>query len=469
MALNYQDRGSPYERLESMHIKHLHNLVDRLLRQVEGRSEPRQHYIFENRNSRAVANFIKGNFSADQINRYHDELTAEYKDRPNTQKVYKRGRPMNAKNKDKAVDALDSIYDLEPVDDGKPIYSSDDFSGPDGDNRLLAALNAPDTPATLLDSNKFALKTELRDVATALEKALRGYCESNFNSAFDAINTHEQVILKHTKDIYALEDAIKNIADHRPTIIELKRQDMPSIQLGVQHKNFPLLVAAANARMRSNNHLNVWLFGPAGTGKTTAAERLAELMGLDFWYNGALTSAFQLLGYNDANGKYVTTAFRKAWENGGVYLFDEIDGSMPDALLAMNGALANSVASFPDGMIKRHPDCIILAGANTTGLGGGIEYVGAMKQNAAFLNRFVYVPWPHDNALEDALCANKEWLARVRYVRARFATQGNKGHLITMRATIFGEALLAAGIEQSEVENATLKQGLSDAQWNAIK
>lgn len=447
------------ERLHKMSPKHLHNLIEAIY-YADGINAPHIAYasIFEVRNTTKLAEYIKG-FDPFKVERAHNKLLEQYRSKAQPYSVYKKGRPLGAKNKG-AHDAVDALEEML-TDDSSAQTDKYDFDEYIKQQEETEA-SVPATGTQMLDASKFALKAELRDVAVNLEKALRGYCEGNFNQVFETGNLHQELI-------NTLAKRVDNLVDHRPTIVELKRTDMPSISMGIQHKNFPLLLKAATARNRSGNHLNVWLFGPAGTGKTTAAEKLAEALELKYYYNGSLTTSFQLLGYNGANGQYVTTAFRQAWEFGGVYLFDEIDGSMPDALLSMNGALANSIASFPDGMIPRHPDCIILAGANTTGLGGGIEYVGAMKQNAAFLNRFVYIPWPHDNALEDALCANKAWLERVRFVRSRFIAQGNKGHLITMRATLFGETLLAAGLTQEEVEHATLKQGLSDAQWNAIK
>lgn len=254
-----------------------------------------------------------------------------------------------------------------------------------------------------------------------------------------------------------------------PTIVHLSTPAMPTLaNLGIQHKHFPKLLKMCNARLRSGHRLNVWLHGPAGTGKTTAAEKVAEALGLPFQYNGALSTGFQVMGYMDAHGKYVTTAFRKAWEHGGVYLFDEIDASMPDALLTLNGALANSLCSFPDGVVKRHPDCVVIAGANTTGSGGTVEYVGRYKQDAALVDRFVFLDWPLDEALEDALCANKTWANKVRKSRAKAKSAGVKGHQITPRATLYGEALLAAGLDMSDVESSVLRKGLPNDQWSTI-
>jgi cobaltochelatase CobS len=251
--------------------------------------------------------------------------------------------------------------------------------------------------------------------------------------------------------------------------ISIQIGDLPAIECGIQHKNFTKLMRACNARLRNGARLNIWLAGPAGTGKTTAAEKVAEAMGLPFHYNGALETRYELLGFVDANGRAVRTAFRDAWEHGGIYLFDEIDGSNPGALLALNGALANGSCPFPDALVKRHPDCVIIAGANTTGLGATVEYVGRMKQDAALLNRFVFIDWPLDDALEDALCADKGWLRRVQSVRGKVADKGIKGHLITPRATLYGEALLAAGMTREDVEAAVLRQGMTADQWSQVR
>jgi hypothetical protein len=142
---------------------------------------------------------------------------------------------------------------------------------------------------------------------------------------------------------------------------------------------------------------------------------------------------------------------------------------MPDALLALNGALANGHCPFPDRVVKRHPKFIFLTAANTTGTGATLEYVGRFKQDAAFNDRFVFLDWPLDEALEDSLVADKDWLAIVRTVRAKIIKAGVKGHLITPRASIYGESLLAAGLSIDEVCDAVLKKGLSNPVWGQIK
>lgn len=236
----------------------------------------------------------------------------------------------------------------------------------------------------------------------------------------------------------------------------------------LQHCNFNLLLATCKAIDPDGNHLNVWLHGPAGTGKTTAARNVAKKLGLDFRFNSALDTGYKLSGFVDANGRLVRTPFREAWENGGVYLFDEVDGSAPSALIEFNAALANGAHSFPDKIVPRHPQCVIIAGANTAGLGGNSEYVGRAKQDAAFLDRFVLIDWPIDEILERGICPNKDWVKHVQKIRKQVKERGLRGVLITPRASIYGASLLAAGVAFDAVEAMTLRKSLTEEQWKQV-
>lgn len=238
--------------------------------------------------------------------------------------------------------------------------------------------------------------------------------------------------------------------------------------LGMQHERFPLLLRMIQAKRPDGSRLNVWLRGPAGSGKTTAARKAAEALGLPFHFNGAVDTEYKLLGFTDATGKVVRRAFREAWEHGGVYLFDEVDASMPGAVLALNAALANGYCDFPDGCLPKHADCIIIAAANTWGLGANAEYVGRIRQDAAFLDRFVKLDWPYDEKLETALCPNPRWARHVQKTRANVAAKGIKA-VISPRATYDGAALLAAGLDWDEVEAATIRGAMSDEQWESVR
>jgi hypothetical protein len=263
----------------------------------------------------------------------------------------------------------------------------------------------------------------------------------------------------------AIADAVKRLVNR----IEVKQPDLPAVDVGIQHKHFETLLKACNARQADGHRLNVWLVGPAGSGKTTAAKMVAKALGMTFTFNGAISTEFQLTGFKSASGEYQRTPFRDAWEHGGIYLFDEVDSSNPAAVMPFNAALANGCYAFPDRLVERHPDCIVIAGANTSGNGATHEYVGRMKQDKAFLDRFVEIDWPVDEKLEAAVVPNEAWVLRVQGVRKRAAARGIKGHMITPRASTYGAALLAAGLPMDMVERMTLKKGLADDAWNEIK
>ena len=96
---------------------------------------------------------------------------------------------------------------------------------------------------------------------------------------------------------------------------------------------------------------------PSGSGKTTIGEQIAEDLGLEFAYTGAVDSYAQIKGFKDVNSNFTDTAFTRLYQNGGVFLFDEIDASDPQALLTVNAAIANRKLDLPNGkIVPMHPD-----------------------------------------------------------------------------------------------------------------
>lgn len=241
--------------------------------------------------------------------------------------------------------------------------------------------------------------------------------------------------------------------------------------MGIQHKCFPDLMCAATARDKDGFYLNVWLVGPAGTGKSTAPRKIAEALTLRFFVQGALCSAHEMLGYVDGGGTYHRTAFREAWEHGGVFLKDEIDADLVQATMPFNGALANGLCTFPDSPIPmpRHKDCVIIAAANTWGLAATRDYCGRNKMDAAFLNRFVQVEWPIDEALELATAPNREWCLKVQAWRKAVRAKGISGVMITPRATYYGAALIANGASFEKAAAWAVKSAMSDQDWSSIQ
>lgn len=244
---------------------------------------------------------------------------------------------------------------------------------------------------------------------------------------------------------------------------------------GLAHKAFPKLLRAVSARTRHDKGaLNIWLYGPAGTGKSTAARKLAEAFSLAFHTNGPVGSQWDIRGFTDAQGKIVETAFRRAWINGGVYCWDEGDGSAPAALIEANGALATGYASFPDGTFQRHPDCIVIINGNLRpGAAPDATYNGRYKQDTAFVNRFIAIEWGIDEDLELALLGKldsigRQWVTFVRTLRKKITERGIKGIVVSPRQLQYGIALLDAGAELDEVMEQTVKFMFTDDQWKQV-
>jgi cobaltochelatase CobS len=263
-------------------------------------------------------------------------------------------------------------------------------------------------------------------------------------------------------EITDLKKEIEDLKQRRPLDLIVKINQEKPKDLGVQHNHFPLLLKILATK------LNIYIVGPAGAGKTTAAVNCAKALNVPFHFTGAVASEFKLTGFIDAQGRIVSTEFRKAYENGGLFLFDEIDASYPQAVLAFNAALANDYMDFPDKRVERHKDFYCIAAANTYGQGADRQYIGRNQLDAASLDRFVFLDWSYDENLERELTGNQDWSDHVQAVR-KFVESNKIRHVVSPRASIFGAKLLASGIEKDVVEDTVLWKGLDEATKQKIK
>ena len=199
-----------------------------------------------------------------------------------------------------------------------------------------------------------------------------------------------------------------------------------------------------------NNNIPAMLTGGAGSGKSSTCEKVAEVLGLDFYFSNAITQEYKLTGFIDANGVYQETQFYKAFKNGGLFVLDEIDASVPEALVVINTAIANGYFDFPNGKVKAHENFRLVACANTYGLGGNDVYVGRNQLDGASLDRFAVIDFDYDPMLEKSLVINEEWVEFIQALRFRIKDRGIK-HIVSMRASVYGDKLLAAGLGVDEV------------------
>lgn len=340
---------------------------------------------------------------------------------------------------------------------------SDAAGKPDGAS-VPDAADAEDAPDVSPENTADALKASDNGPAgldreatlSLLEKLARNYDKRM--KAAGAITKEE--VRELCKEVFAELPPLRiEVTRDGATIGEVK---------GAQHKQFATLLKAATTRLANGYHPNVWLAGPAGSGKTHAADTLAKALGRDFFYNGALSMSHEVLGFKDAGGTFHETPFYQGYTRPSVYLFDECDGCADNSpLLAVNGALSNGLAAFANGMQKRHPDSLIIAAANTWGLGATADYVGRAKIDGAFLDRFaIKIFWDYDADLEVTLYGKRAAYA-VQEARERAKKNGLRV-LITPRATAALAALTEAGFSMEEAKTLTYRANLTAEQAKLV-
>lgn len=280
---------------------------------------------------------------------------------------------------------------------------------------------------------------------------------SEFDGIFEAVSDRLElaVAVEADKKIAKINSVAKERIDEINNLLGTGQKltvvtpDSEGIVEGLKHKQLQELV-----KITAQN-LPILIVGMAGTGKTHAAEQVATALSRNFYAMsvGAQTSKSDILGFMHAGGKYVPTLFRKAYEDGGVFLMDEIDAGNANVLIQVNSALSNQYCAFPDKMVKRHKDFVFLGTANTYGNGANRQYVGRNQLDAATLDRFTVIDWHVDETLEGATVkgyANGErWHKTVKVLREYVDKQGIRA-LVTPRATIRGSILLDIGFDFNE-------------------
>jgi cobaltochelatase CobS len=266
--------------------------------------------------------------------------------------------------------------------------------------------------------------------------------------------------LDETRVLELINEAIDKQAPRR---VEFVIPNLPSVVIDKQHYNFEKLIKIVSRR------LNTLLIGEAGSGKSSAARRVAEVLGLDYGFIsvGMTTTKTEFFGYTDAQGRVVETEFRKRFINGGVFLVDEFDAGNPNVSIALNEPLANGFAAFPDGVFEKHPDFVCIAAANTYGNGATAEFTGRNALDKATLDRFTFLDWNIDNDFEKSIVSDHMWLDKVVKIRKAFKDLNIKQPVST-RAAIIGSTLLADGFNTSEVMEMTIFKGLNETTKNQV-
>ena len=195
----------------------------------------------------------------------------------------------------------------------------------------------------------------------------------------------------------------------------------------------------------------LYVFGPTGSGKTSAIKQLAARLNYPvFEITGHSRLEFpDLVGHlsvRNGSMEYEYGPLALAMKFGGIFLLNEIDLLEPSTATGLNGVLDGEplcIAENGGELINPHPMFRFASTANTNG--GSDEtglYQGTLRQNLAFLDRFwlCEMGYPARDAEEKLLggCCPKLPEA-VRKKMVEYATE--------IRRLFMGEA--GAGIANS--------------------
>jgi energy-coupling factor transporter ATP-binding protein EcfA2 len=247
---------------------------------------------------------------------------------------------------------------------------------------------------------------------------------------------------------------LEALSQLKPEVREIvvKVADRPAVRMdGKVHEKFSEILDLAAQRME------ILLVGPAGCGKSHLAEQIAKALGLRF---GSIScsagmSEGQITGRLIPTGdggrfEYQRPQFVEFYEEGGVFLLDEIDAADANVLLVINQALANGHLPVPNRITNpqanRHPDFVLIAAANTFGNGANRMYVGRNQLDESTLDRFRIgqVVMDYDRELEKSILSDTdllEWLWNIR----RKAAECQLRRVVSTRFIAKAATMRAAG------------------------
>jgi len=182
----------------------------------------------------------------------------------------------------------------------------------------------------------------------------------------------------------------------------------------------------------------VLLTGPAGCGKNVLVSQIAEHLGMPFVVLNRIQDAAELQGFKTVDGEYAITPFIHFCKDciekdiDGIVLFDEIDGSDANALIAINDAVSSRAITLADNSHLDLRKIHFMACANTWGTGATDEYVGRNQLDSATLNRFRPVEIDYDPKVEESICTDKVLLKFFREFREATKKCGIR-HIVSYR------------------------------------
>ena len=239
---------------------------------------------------------------------------------------------------------------------------------------------------TITDPNtKKKVRTEITDTFEMVNPGANGGTITVKNSEGKEFKTSRKGIkLRSRTEDKEILDALKKIEE------EIKAKEERERIL--QEKGLDFSKSDTPTRLErviESGIKNIWLCGPAGSGKSVMTRNLANKLGLPYLCIscGIGTSSTEFLGY-----KYPTresTKFAEYYSKPSIILLDEFTALDPAVAQICNAALANDEIETTTGTVYRDPNCIIVATSNTYGSGASRQYVANNQLDASTIDRFV--------------------------------------------------------------------------------
>ena len=304
-----------------------------------------------------------------------------------------------------------------------------------------------------------------RRVSAASSEGINGLAEEMLKAVVKvAVESDKEDALKAIKE--SIEAELIECYGHIPKrIIEIHKEGVKAGTVKeTVHERFEDIVAMIGSGVP------VFLVGEAGSGKNHLCKTVAEALGLEFYFSNAVTNEYKITGFIDANGKYHETQFYKAFVEGGLFFFDEIDASVPEVLVLVNAAIENGYFNFPTGKANAHPNFRIIAAGNTYGQGATLQYVGRYQLDAASLDRFAVVEMTYDAAIELIIANGDKEIVEAVHVLRDIIRASNLRIVMSYRA--INQLNKLVNVQKMDVQKAVqyvLVKGMSVDDMNIIK
>lgn len=265
-----------------------------------------------------------------------------------------------------------------------------------------------------------------------------------------------------------VKDEVGKVEQKAPQRIEVKVPDLPPVDISEDHPETPRLLALLSVGIFP------YLFGDAGTGKTTVLARCASILGRSMEIDtlDRSTPRSALLGYRTPQGEPVETQLTRCYREGGFLIHDEIDNSPAYVQSILNTALANGVLPTAWGAISMHPGFLYAAAGNTP-MRPTPRYPDRQPGSFAYGDRLYWIEWRLDPNIErracgrplvktpvrkPSTCTPQAWGAWVEGIR-EWTRENAPTIQVTPRATFIGLRALACGETPLEAAHGLVFRG----------